>query len=140
MAEIADVPDGVFSEQPDANPEVAGRACVRSARMPNRNLSTHFYSMNPSSTWIEPTHNEISARAREIWYARNCPVGRDEEIWFEAERQLVAERRARTTPPVATTKRHSNQPVDIDERELEDTLDDFGEPARRSPTSVDPTR
>ncbi|HTO04773.1 MAG TPA: DUF2934 domain-containing protein [Opitutus sp.] len=93
--------------------------------------------MNASSSWTEPSHNDISARAREIWYARNCPVGQDEEIWFEAEHQLVAESKARTT---ASTRRHSNQPVDIDERELADTLDDFGEPARRSATSADPTR
>src|SRR5690606_30461674 len=94
-------------------------------------------SMNSASTWIEPSHDDISARAREIWHARNCPVGRDEEIWFEAERQLVAERNARSASP---TKRHSNQPIDINERELADTLDDFGEPARRSATSIDPTR
>ncbi|MBC8008765.1 MAG: DUF2934 domain-containing protein [Burkholderiales bacterium] len=43
-----------------------------------------------------PVHDEpatvdlkkVSERARALWRERGCPMGRDEEIWLEAERQL----------------------------------------------------
>jgi len=31
----------------------------------------------------------ISRRARELWQRYGCPSGRDEEIWLEAERQVL---------------------------------------------------
>jgi hypothetical protein len=37
------------------------------------------------------THEEISARAREIWESRGRPDGQDDAIWYEAERQLRAD-------------------------------------------------
>lgn len=36
-----------------------------------------------------PLHEEVSACARELWRKYGCPVGRDEQIWLEAERQLL---------------------------------------------------
>jgi|GEM_PF-2189875 Protein of unknown function (DUF2934). len=36
-----------------------------------------------------PLHEEIAACARELWRKYGCPVGRDEQIWLEAERQLL---------------------------------------------------
>lgn len=36
-----------------------------------------------------PLHEEISACARELWRKYGCPVGRDEAIWLEAERQIL---------------------------------------------------
>lgn len=36
-----------------------------------------------------PLHEEISHRARELWQSYGCPAGRDEQIWLEAERQLL---------------------------------------------------
>ncbi|HEY0944238.1 MAG TPA: DUF2934 domain-containing protein [Opitutaceae bacterium] len=36
----------------------------------------------------EAAHGEIARRARELWEQEGRPVGRDEEIWLEAERQL----------------------------------------------------
>ncbi|HZP59752.1 MAG TPA: DUF2934 domain-containing protein [Opitutaceae bacterium] len=36
----------------------------------------------------EPTHDEIAARARALWEKYGKPVGRDEMIWLEAEREL----------------------------------------------------
>ncbi len=36
------------------------------------------------------THEEVAQRAREIWWLRGQPNGRDNEIWLEAERQLAA--------------------------------------------------
>lgn len=37
-----------------------------------------------------PSHDEIAQRARELWEQQGCPVDRDQEIWLEAERQLLA--------------------------------------------------
>ena len=37
-----------------------------------------------------PTHEEITQRAQKIWQESGNPSGRDNEIWFEAERQLTA--------------------------------------------------
>lgn len=36
-----------------------------------------------------PLHDEISSRARELWEKYGRPADRDEEIWLEAERQLL---------------------------------------------------
>jgi hypothetical protein len=35
-----------------------------------------------------PTHDEISARARQLWDNAGQPAGRDEEFWLQAEREL----------------------------------------------------
>lgn len=45
-------------------------------------------------------HETIAARAEKLWHERNCPAGRDEAIWFEAESQLQAEAEAK---PVSGT-------------------------------------
>jgi hypothetical protein len=37
---------------------------------------------------IVPTHAEISIEAAVLWRQKDCPVGCDEAIWLEAERQL----------------------------------------------------
>lgn len=37
-----------------------------------------------------PTHDEIARCARHLWRDSECPEGRDEEIWLEAERRLTA--------------------------------------------------
>jgi Protein of unknown function (DUF2934) len=37
-----------------------------------------------------PTHDEIAQRARQIWQDKGSPGGRDDEIWLEAERDLIA--------------------------------------------------
>jgi len=39
----------------------------------------------------ELTHDAIAKRAREIWQARGCLPGYDEQNWLEAEAQLKAE-------------------------------------------------
>lgn len=36
-----------------------------------------------------PLQEEIAACARELWLRYGRPVGRDEQIWLEAERQLL---------------------------------------------------
>jgi hypothetical protein len=40
----------------------------------------------PSSTM--PSHDDISARARELWERAGRPEGRDDEHWLQAEREL----------------------------------------------------
>ena len=42
----------------------------------------------------QPTHDEISRQAYELWQNRGCPTGRDLELWLEAERQLLSEGQA----------------------------------------------
>ena len=36
----------------------------------------------------EPTHEQITARAHELWVERGCPEGSPEEDWLAAEREL----------------------------------------------------
>ena len=36
----------------------------------------------------KPNEEKIRKRAREIWEENNRPVGRDEEFWFQAEREF----------------------------------------------------
>ena len=36
-----------------------------------------------------PEHDAIARRAQEIWENVGRPVGRDEEIWLQAERELT---------------------------------------------------
>jgi hypothetical protein len=43
---------------------------------------------NPS-----PSHDEIAQCARQLWTESGQPEGRDEAIWYEAERRLISERR-----------------------------------------------
>ena len=35
-----------------------------------------------------PSQNRIRRRARQIWEENGRPAGRDEEFWFQAEREL----------------------------------------------------
>jgi hypothetical protein len=39
-----------------------------------------------------PTHDEIAARARQIYLKKGSPEGRDTENWLEAEMELMRER------------------------------------------------
>ncbi len=88
------------------------------------------------------TQDAIARRARQLWDERGRPIGQDVEIWLEAERQLVAE-----TPPAATVvstkptraRRRAVTADPIKPEEVNERLDDFGEPSRRSATSVDLT-
>lgn len=45
--------------------------------------------LNPVPTRALPLHDNIAARARELWEGYGRPAGRDVEIWLEAERQLL---------------------------------------------------
>lgn len=39
----------------------------------------------------QPTREQISKRAHDIWIKRGCKPGQDEQNWLEAEAQLRAE-------------------------------------------------
>lgn len=39
----------------------------------------------------KPTENRVRRRAREIWEENGRPSGRDEEFWFQAEREFREE-------------------------------------------------
>ena len=49
----------------------------------------------PSRSTAGPTHEQIARKAREIWQAKGCPLGKDTQNWLEAEVQLRAEQRSR---------------------------------------------
>jgi len=36
----------------------------------------------------QPTHDEISRHAEDLWRERGYPQGHDEELWLEAEQKL----------------------------------------------------
>jgi len=54
-----------------------------------------------STAHSAPTHEEISRRAQELWESYGRPVGRDEEIWLEAERNLRASASVLKSAPAA---------------------------------------
>lgn len=39
-----------------------------------------------------PTHEEIAARAHDIWERAGCPEGQETEHWLQAERELSQNR------------------------------------------------
>ena len=44
-----------------------------------------------ATTSMKIPHELVAQRAHEIWVKQGCSHGRDQEHWFEAERQLKAE-------------------------------------------------
>ena len=48
--------------------------------------------MTASGDPATPTHEEISARARQLWQLAGEPAGRDEEFWLGAEAELRKDR------------------------------------------------
>ena len=51
-------------------------------------------TLSPSSanTGLAPSHEEIATRAEALWRQKGCPQGCDEEIWLEAEGELLRRR------------------------------------------------
>jgi Protein of unknown function (DUF2934) len=67
-----------------------------------------------TATNFSPSHDEISQCARKLWTESGQPEGRDQAIWFEAERRLISERRAPLMPaavPQATAPKPAPAPV-----------------------------
>jgi hypothetical protein len=46
----------------------------------------------------KPTEEQIRQRAQEIWEENHRPAGRDDEFWYQAERQLEAEEQLKDMP------------------------------------------
>lgn len=64
-----------------------------------------------TETLRHPSHEEIAQRARELWEKQGRPVDRDEEIWLEAERQLLSAMSPPSTPAVAAAPRAPSEPA-----------------------------
>jgi len=61
-----------------------------------------------------PTHEEIAARAYQIYLERGCQHGHDLDDWLQAEYELLQmplEQLARLTPPKATQSSGSQRSV-----------------------------
>jgi hypothetical protein len=83
------------------------------------------------------SHEEIAARARAIWEREGRPEGRDEPIWYQAEREL-REQELRTTDdrrfadPDRLTDSDGDPADDVDQR-----LNEMATPpGERSATSL----
>jgi hypothetical protein len=44
---------------------------------------------SPALAGLALSHGEIAARAEALWRQKGCPVACDDEIWLEAQRQLL---------------------------------------------------
>lgn len=52
-------------------------------------MNESFSTLQSSPTSKQASHEEISQRAQQLWESMGRPVGRDEEIWLQAERELT---------------------------------------------------
>jgi Protein of unknown function (DUF2934) len=48
----------------------------------------------------KPTEDQIRQRAQEIWEENHRPDGRDEEIWYQAEKELNERLGIEPTPAI----------------------------------------
>ncbi len=72
----------------DNNVFTSGPQSGSATMVPPRRAGT---KQRPATTGPKITHDQIARRAHEIWVKQGCKHGRDQENWFEAERQLKAE-------------------------------------------------
>jgi hypothetical protein len=93
----------------------------------------------------QPTHEEISQRAREIWSAEGQPSDRDNEIWLTAEQQLQTKGQGLSAPRTRASRsmRAKEQPSSLEEEadpinndKLEERLAEFGAPNSRGATAL----
>ena len=52
------------------------------------NLGIFDFRPIPTTMTTDPTHDEITLRARSLWEERGQPSGQDDDIWLQAEREL----------------------------------------------------
>jgi hypothetical protein len=62
-------------------------AASRNAGLPQGERRT-VTSARTASSSAEPSYEQISERARQIWERNGCPSGRDLENWLQAETEL----------------------------------------------------
>jgi hypothetical protein len=58
-------------------------------------------------TGAAPSHEEICARAHELWISGGCQEGAADKDWLEAERELVAKHATIKRAPESIAERHS---------------------------------
>ena len=46
------------------------------------------FGLRRKSNMVKPTVEQIRQRAQEIWIENHRPEGRDDEFWYQAEREL----------------------------------------------------
>lgn len=85
---------------------------------------------------VRPSYEAVSRRAREIWQARSCPQGCDEEIWFQAERE-IADEMSRGMPPLEDRGIVTSEGGDDLSTRVDEAIAHHPAPERRSyPTSI----
>jgi len=52
-------------------------------------MNESFSTLQSSPSVRRASHEEISQRAQQLWESMGRPLGRDEEIWLQAERELT---------------------------------------------------
>lgn len=96
-----------------------------------------------NSTFVsaEAYHDAISERARHLWHEHGKPIGKDVEIWIQAERELLHDGLIPPAPPPRQQNaiRGKMAADDIDVGQLQSRLNEFGSASVRSPTSVTPS-
>jgi hypothetical protein len=97
--------------------------------------STRTAEVIPGPVRRDPTHEEISTFARAHWERSGRPLGRDTEIWLEAERRLRSGARMDNADrdALADTRAMLGEPAGSIEERLEPFGDRGGD---RSATSL----
>jgi hypothetical protein len=62
------------------------RPCENSSMPASRRITNR--PVTPDTRTV-PLHDAISRQAEKLWKRYGCPQGRDDEIWREAERQVL---------------------------------------------------
>lgn len=66
------------------------------------------HELNAMNTTSSPTPGAIAACAYQLWEKAGRPIGRDQEFWYEAERQLRAD--ASASPSATSSAPASEAP------------------------------
>lgn len=123
---------------------------MKKKSQPSGPVSAPAPSITRSADRPRPTEAEIAQRAHELWQQAGRPVGRDQEHWYEAERQLATVRSNLDNPmpaPAPGERRPLTAETVVDDieaafneppisREIEKLPDTSGKKGRRSPTSL----
>ncbi len=93
---------------------------------------------------VTVSQERIARRAYELWESSGCPDGREQEFWFEAERQLQLPPVSKTViPPMTSARPAKGKPgklaasVDGVGGKTDDMLGHTGDRGTPSPTSLD---
>lgn len=128
--------ESIHPSTPMKNKSATSRPGTKPGRLDSTSPSSAAVSVRPSQDRGHsriPTQEEITARARQIWQERGCPVDRDLEMWVEAERQLSQPGRPSSGLPVSGDTEQDAE----DAEKVQDRIATTAAPAaERSPTSL----